>query len=72
MFEEICKQYLRKLLLGGKFPVEFTLLGRWWGNDPFHEHQAENDVMGEWDKNTALFGWCKWMSEKMNPGALES
>ena len=43
-----------------------------WGNDPIHKRQAENDVMGEWDKNTALFGWCKWTNEKVNPGALET
>ena len=30
VFEEICRQYLWKLLLSGKSPVEFTSLGRWW------------------------------------------
>ena len=34
VFEEICKQYLWKLLLDGRSPVEFASLGRWWGNDP--------------------------------------
>ena len=34
VFEEICKEYLWKLLLSGKCPIEFTALGRWWGNDP--------------------------------------
>ena len=60
VFEEICKQYLWKLLLSGKSPVEFTSLGRWWGNDPVHKCQAEIDIMGEQDKDTALFAECKW------------
>ena len=31
VFEEICRQYLWKLLLTGECPVEFSELGRWWG-----------------------------------------
>ena len=54
VFEEICKQYLWKLLLNGKSPVEFASLGRWWGNDPVHKCQTEIDIMGEQDKDTAL------------------
>ena len=72
VFEEICKQYLWKLLLSGKSPVEFTSLGRWWGNDPIHKRQAEIDIMGEQDKNTALFGECKWTNEKVDLGVLET
>ena len=49
VFEDICKQYLWKLLLIGKCPVEFTSLGRWWGNDPIEKSQAEIDIMGEVD-----------------------
>ena len=60
VFEEICKQYLWKLLLSGKCPVEFSSLGRWWGNDPKEKRQAEIDILAEQDKNTALFGECKW------------
>ena len=55
VFEEICMQYLWKQLLNGKTPVEFVSLGRWWGNDPIRKCQAEIDIMGEQDKNTALF-----------------
>ena len=33
VFEEICKQYLWRLLLNGESPVEFKELGRWWGTD---------------------------------------
>lgn len=72
VFEEICKQYLWKLLLIGKSPVEFTELGRWWGTDPSTRSQAEIDIMGVQDKDTALFGECKWTNEKLDLGVLET
>ena len=71
VFEEICKQYLWKQLLTGKSSVEFTSLGRWWGNDPKSKSQTEIDIMGEADKNTALFGECKWTNEKVDVGVLD-
>lgn len=71
VFEEICKQYLWKLLLDGRSPVEFAELGRWWGNDPFTRSQTEIDIMGEQNKDTALFGECKWTNEKVDAGVLE-
>ena len=72
VFEEICKQYLWKQLLSGNCPVEFNSLGRWWGNDPKEKSQAEIDIMGEQDKNTALFAECKWTNEKVDLGVLET
>ena len=71
VFEDICKQYLWKQLLMGKCPVEFTSLGRWWGNDPIEKCQAEIDIVGEQDKDTALFAECKWTNEKMDLTVLE-
>lgn len=72
VFEEICKQYLWQLLLSGECPVEFSSLGRWWGNDPKEKRQAEIDILAEQDKNTALFGECKWTNEKVDLGVLET
>ena len=72
VFEEISKQYLWKRLLAGECPVEFTSLGRWWGNDPIEKSQAEIDIIGEQDKATALFGECKWTNEKVDLGVLET
>lgn len=71
VFEEICRQYLWKLLLDGSSPVEFGNLGRWWGTDPSSRKQTEIDIMGEQDKETALFGECKWTNEKVDAGVLE-
>lgn len=72
VFEDICKQYLWKRLLAGECPVEFTSLGRWWGNDPIEKSRAEIDIIGEQDKATALFGECKWTNEKVDLGVLET
>lgn len=72
VFEEICKQYLWKLLLAGESPVEFRELGRWWGTDPSVRSQAEIDIMGVQDQNTALFGECKWTNEKVGADVLET
>lgn len=72
VFEEICKQYLWKQLLSGKCPIEFSSLGRWWGNDPKQKSQTKIDIMGEQDKNTALFAECKWTNEKVDLGVLET
>ena len=72
VFEEICRQYLWKLLFAGKCPVEFSSLGRWWGNDPTERCQAEIDILAEQDKTTALFGECKWTNEKIGLSVLET
>jgi len=72
VFEEICKQYLWKQFLSGNCPVEFSSLGRWWGNDPKEKCQTEIDIMGEQDKITALFAECKWTNEKVDLGVLET
>lgn len=72
VFEEICKQYLWKLLLKGQSPVEFTQLGRWWGADPIEKKQTEIDIIGEQDKSTALFGECKWRNEKVDGSVLDT
>lgn len=71
VFEEICKQYLWRLLLSGDCPVEFKDLGRWWGTDPAARSQTEIDIMGEQDNETALFGECKWTNEKVDTEVLD-
>ena len=71
VFEDICKQYLWKLLLEGKCAVSFTELGRWWGANSKTKTQEEIDIMGT-DKDSALFGECKWTNEKVDLGILET
>lgn len=72
VFEEICAQYLWKLLLTGKMPIEFVSLGRWWGNDPRKKNQTEIDIMGEKDSASAVFAECKWRNENVDLDVLET
>lgn len=71
VFEDICRQYLWKLLLAGNCTVNFSDLGRWWGTNPKTKSQEEIDIMGA-DGDTALFGDCKWTNEKADLGVLET
>ena len=71
IFEDICQQYLWELLLTDKAPINFTEIGRWWGNDKILRQQTEIDIMAVQDKDTALFGECKWTNEKVDIGVLE-
>lgn len=71
VFEEICKQYLWKLLLEGECAINFSDIGRWWGTNPKTKSQEEIDIMGT-DKDSALFGECKWTNEKVGLGVLET
>lgn len=70
VFEEICKQYLWKLLLEDKCAVNFSDLGRWWGTNPKTRTQEEIDIMGT-SKDSSLFAECKWTNEKVDLGVLE-
>lgn len=70
VFEDICRQYLWKLLIDGKCPVEFSDIGRWWGTNPKTKIQEEIDIMGA-SKDSALFAECKWTNEKVDLGVLE-
>ena len=72
MLEEICTQYLWKLLIEEKMPIEFTSLGRWWGNDPRKKAQTEIDIMGEQNSTSAIFAECKWRNENVDLDVLET
>ena len=71
IFENICAQYLWHQLLTGKSPVEFSELGRWWGNDPSEKKQTEIDLMALW-KDKGLFAECKWTNEAMDVSVLNT
>ena len=72
IFEDICTQFLWKRRLNGESPVDFNSLGRWWGNDPTERKQTEIDIMGEQDRDTALFAECKWTNEKVDQNVLDT
>lgn len=71
VFEEICKQYLWKENLRGNLPIDFTDLGRWWGNDPIKKIQTEIDILADNEENEAIFAECKWRNEKVGETELK-
>lgn len=69
---EICIQYLWKQLHLGNVQIEFTSLGRWWGNIPKTKSQVEIDIMGEQNDDCALFAECKRRNENIDLDVLEA
>ena len=72
VFEDICKQYLWKLNIEGTAPIEFTDLGRWWGNDPINKCETEIDILALDDNDGAIFAQCKWTNEKVDVAVLDT
>ena len=71
VFEEICKQYLWQENLKGNLPIDFTDMGRWWGNDPVKKEQTEIDILADNEENEAIFAECKWRNENVGEAELK-
>ncbi|MCI5586633.1 MAG: AAA family ATPase [Lachnospiraceae bacterium] len=71
VFEEICKQYLWQENLNGNLPIDFTDMGRWWGNDPVKKTQTEIDIIADNEENEAIFAECKWRNENVGEAELK-
>ena len=72
VFEDICTQYLWELRAKGTAPIEFTDLGRWWGNNAKLKSETEIDIMGVDNDGSALFCECKWTNDKVDVRILET
>jgi AAA+ ATPase superfamily predicted ATPase len=72
VFEEICKQWLWRKNRKGALPIEFTDLGRWWGNNPHKREEAELDILAADGKTAALFAECKWKNENIDVTVLDT
>ena len=73
VFEEICKQYLWYGNIENQLEIEmnFTDLGRWWGNDPIRKSETEIDILAYINDTTAIFGECKWTNENVGVSVLD-
>ncbi|GHV80570.1 ATPase AAA [Spirochaetia bacterium] len=75
VFENVCKEYLRKLN-GSKrgsvqLPFLFTHIGRWWGSSPKTKTEIEIDILA-YNRKEALFCECKWTNRMMGNDILET
>lgn len=71
VFEDICKQYLWQENINGRAPIEFSDMGRWWGNDPVKKQQTEIDIIADNEEKEAIFAECKWRNEAVGENELK-
>lgn len=71
VFEEICIQHLKNLNKDMKLPFVFEEIGRWWGNNPLKKREEEIDILAV-NKDSAIFGECKWRNEPLNMAVVNS
>lgn len=71
VFEDICKQYLWQENLLGRLPIDFTDMGRWWGNDPIKKSETEIDIIADNEDNEAIVAKCKWRNEAVGEAELK-
>lgn len=65
VFEDICREYLRKLNRENKLPFRFTKIGRWWSKSD------EIDIMAtESAGKSILLGECKFKKSAFNLAEL--
>ncbi|MCL2312598.1 MAG: ATP-binding protein [Firmicutes bacterium] len=72
VFEDICGQYLWKLLLEEKAPIDFENVSRWWGSDPVKKCEVEIDIIANESNESAIFAECKWTNEKLDLSTIEN
>ncbi|MCL2608195.1 MAG: ATP-binding protein [Methanomassiliicoccaceae archaeon] len=66
LFEEICRQYM---IYYADLPFRIKEIGGWWGGNPETKKQEEVDIIAFSGKN-AIFGECKWRSERTDLSVL--
>lgn len=54
-----------------KLPFDFENIGRWWGNNPLRKREEEIDILA-YNRESAVFGECKWRNEPVNIGIVNS
>ncbi|WP_297607574.1 ATP-binding protein [uncultured Sutterella sp.] len=72
VFEDVCRQYLRRRLAAGTLPGGFTEFGRWWGAYARERRQGEIDIVGVAPDNVRLFCACKWRNAPTTEDVLDS
>lgn len=65
VFENVCREYLRRENRKNALPFRFSKIGRWWLKD------KELDVMAtNWDHSAFLLGECKYKNRPFNLNEL--
>jgi hypothetical protein len=70
IFEDVCRDYMRRKNGTGELPFMFNGIGRWWGTNPATKTQEEIDFIADADENV-IFGECKWSASKVGLDVLD-
>jgi len=70
VFEDACREYMRRKNGTKDMPFMFNDIGRWWGTNPITKTQEEIDMIADADDN-AIFGECKWSAEPVGRDVFE-
>jgi len=69
VFEDACRDYMKRINGTQGLPFMFHGIGRWWGTDPETKSQKEIDIIADAD-DKAIFGECKWSDYEVGISVL--
>ena len=69
VFEDACRDYLKRQNGKRVLPFMFDGIGRWWGANPKTRAQEEIDILAD-ASDKAIFGECKWTSAEVGVDVL--
>ncbi len=73
VFEKMCRQYLIKNGINGKFLCNITKVGTWWGTNPQKHEETDIDIIGlDKQEKRAVIGECKFKKELTDKKVYES
>ena len=64
IFEDACREYMKRVNGTHALPFMFDSVGRWWGSNPISKTQEEIDIFAD-AGDKVIFGECKWSSSKI-------
>lgn len=80
-FEDVCRQFVRRLSNEGKLPFPASEIGRWWGkrternaeSGKLETRAVEIDLIAEdYRKEFCIAGECKYTNETVGPSVLSA
>jgi AAA+ ATPase superfamily predicted ATPase len=69
VFEDACREYMKRQNGRQSLPFMFDGIGRWWGTNPMTKAQEEVDILAD-AGNEAVFGECKWSAAEIGMDVL--
>ena len=71
-FEDACRQWTSRAMASGEIDMVPSAVGSWWGTDPAIREQVDVDVVATGVDGELFAGECKWTSDPVDVGVLET